>query len=220
MRINRPNTLIEDNSYPLAGMHDDDVYGYFTEVMRPYAPLINQIQGALMLHNVPLFFFMVVTVVVFLYSLKTVRDSDFPTILYLVSLYPFVNLLLKIGGANGLKSLSVDLPELPRTAPDRIRSIEEMAEIFGKPMLFAWRVGFFVYRTFCCPNVVDITVFLFLVFVVGFLCCVIDVVVVLTLGIAMGLTFPAVLTRRIVYNVLVLHLGRSLGDPEVAMKGD
>jgi hypothetical protein len=200
-------------------MHDEDIYRYFVDLLKPYAPMINQAQGALLLHNTPLFCFVVVIVIFFLYSLKVVRDSEFPMMLYLLTIYPFINLALKIGGSNALKAMCIDLPELHPTAPDHIRSIEEVVEICGKPMLFAWRIGFFVYRTFCCPNVVDITVFLMAVGILGFVCCVVDVLAVFAVGVVIFLTIPAILTRRIVYNVLVRQLGHPFGDP-AAVKTD
>lgn len=212
MRINIRNTLIEDHSYPLAGMREEDICKYFADAFRPYEFIINQVQGALFLHNVPLFCTMLVGAFAFIYSLKIVHDSDFPTILYYLALVPIINLLLKLGGANMLRSLCVELPELDETEPDRIRSIEEIVEIGWQPVLYAWRVLFFVYRMYLRPNVIDISVFLFVVGVGGLLCCVIDVLSVFAVCLFMFLLFPALLTRKTVSNFMIRQLGTPLPE--------
>ena len=212
MRINIRNTLIEDNSYPLAGMREADVCKYFTDALRPYTFIIDQVQGALFLHNVPLFCTMLVGAFAFVYSLKIVNDSDFPTVLYYLALVPIINLLLKLGGANMLRSLCVDLPDLDESEPNRIRSIEEIVQIGWQPLLYGWRVLFFVYRLYLRPNIVDICVFLFVVGVFGLLCCVVDVLSVFAVCLLLCLLFPPLLTRKVVSNFLIRQLGTPLPD--------
>lgn len=210
MRINRENTLIEDNSYPLAGMREEDICKFFTDALHPYTPIINQLQGALLLHNVPLFCTILAGVFVFLYSFRIVSNSEFPTVLFIIAVYPLCMLLLKLGGGNMLKSLCIKLPVLPENEPARIRPLKEIVALAWMPILFAWRVGFFVYRVFVCPNIIDIAVLLFAIVVIGLLCCAIDVVLCTGVVLYIALICPALFTRKFVYNFIRKHLGNEI----------
>jgi hypothetical protein len=176
--------------------------------------VINQVQGALLLHNIPLFCFLIVFSFLFLYSFKWAADSGFPVFLYAASVYPVANLLLKLGGFAVLESLAVKLPELSRNCPDRIRTIEEIVEMSWKPVLAAWRFAFFVYRLYLCPNDVDILLFLAVVIAVGLLYCILPIVTILCIVHLMVLTFPAILSRRGVYEFLMRHLGHLIADAD------
>jgi hypothetical protein len=220
MRINRPNTLIEDHSYPLAGMREDDICRYFSDIVSPHSYLIDQIQGALLLHNIPLFCLILFCSALFFYSFAVVRDTGFPVAFYVFGVYPLGNLILKLGGLNVLRSLCITLPNLPHSAPDRVRTIPELVELLWRPVLYVWRVGFFVYRTFLCPNVVDITIFLIALTLAGLFYCVLNVLVIATGCWAIFLIFPAVFTRPYVYEPLVKHLGRPVTDDGEGIKTD
>jgi len=209
MRINRQNTLIQDHSYPLAGMREEDICRFFCEAVRPLAPLVAQVQGALLLHNIPFFCFIVVISVGVLYSFRVISDSGFPVFLYAVSFYPLCCLLLKIGGQAIVKSFYIKLPELSEAAPDRIRTIEEIVERVWKPALMIWRGVFFIYRTYLCPNVVDIIVFMCAMIVVGLIYCTVNLVAIAFVMLLFVLTFPALLTRKTVYDFLVRHFRAS-----------
>ncbi|OHS96635.1 hypothetical protein TRFO_37155 [Tritrichomonas foetus] len=214
MRINRENTLIEDNSYPLAGMHEEDICNYLTTVLKPYEPFFNQFQAAVLLHNVPLYITILLISFVFLYTFKIIVDSEFPTIFFLIALYPMVNLILLIGGQNVLTNLCIEIPELPESAPDRVRPIHEIIQIVWKPLIFTWRAAFFAYRTFLCPNIVDIIVFLAVVIISGLLLCVLDGLLILSILVAICLIFPPLLTREVVYAFLMAHLGHPFPEKE------
>jgi hypothetical protein len=214
MRINRENTLIEDHSYPLAGMREEDVCRFFCDAIRPFVPHISQIQGAVLLHNIPFFCVIIVLSSVFLYSFRIVNDSGFPMFLYVLGLYPLLCLLFKLGGQSMVKSFYVKLPDLPETAPDRIRTIEEIVEMVWKPTLVIWRIGFFVYRTYVCPNVVDIIVLLSSLVLLGFVFMAVNVVAVAFVALFILLTFPALLTRKSVFDFLVRHFRSSAAEED------
>lgn len=214
MRLNRENTLIEDNSYPLEGMHEEDICEYFTSVFKPYESIIKQFEAALFLHNVPLYITIIIICGIFITSFKVVVESEFPTIIFLICLYPSINLLLLVGGRNMLSSLCIEIPDLPEGSPSRVMNVEEIVNIIWKLLTFVWRIVFFAYRTFVCPNVIDIIVFLFTVIVCGLLLCVLDGLFILSVILAILLFFPPLLTREIVYSYLMAHLGHPLPEKE------
>ena len=214
MRITRENTIIEDKSYPLAGMREDDICDFLTAHLKPFEPVTCQIQAAIFLHNVPLYITMLLTCSIFLYSFKVVSCSEFPTMIFIISLYPLINLILLIGGKNVLQSMCIQIPQLPESAPDRIRPINEIIKLGWKPIVFLWRVGFFIYRTYLCPNVVDIVLFLFVAIVSGLLLCTLDGILILSILVAICLILPPLITREWMYNFIIAHLGHPFPEQE------
>lgn len=214
MRLNRVNTLIEDNSYPLEGMHENDICDYFVSVFKPYESIIKQFESALLLHNVPLYITIIIVCGIFVTSFKVVVESEFPTIIFIICLYPSINLLLLVGGRNMLSSICIEIPDLPEGSPNRVLNVEELVKVSWKLLTFLWRIGFFVYRTFVCPNIIDIIVFLFAVIVFGLLLCVLDGLFIFTVVLCILLFFPPLLTREVVYSFLMAHLGHPLPEKE------
>lgn len=212
MRISRENTLIEDNSYPLAGMHEADIIDYFTDKLSPYSYFFEQVQSALYLHNLPLYFTIVIIVIMFLYTLKVVENSRFPTIIFLTMIYPIQCFFLKVGGNSIFNSLCIDLNTINETGPNRIRSVREIISLSWKPILFCWRLLFFIYRVFVKPNVIDITVLMIGTMLIGLILCMINGVFILGLFLSLFLIFPPLLTRNYVYTFLMIHLGNPIID--------
>lgn len=214
MRLNRENTLIEDNSYPLEGMHQEEICKYFTVVFKPYEPIIKQFEAALLLHNVPLYITIIIICGIFITALKVVVDSEFPTIFFFICLIPSINMLLLIGGRNMLSLLCIEIPELPEGLPNRVMSVDELVRILWRPLTFIWRIVFFAYRVFVCPNIIDIIAFLFTVIVFGLLLCVLDGVFIFSVILGIFLFFPPLLTREYVYSFLMAHLGHPIPEKE------
>lgn len=154
MRLNRQNTLIEDNLQPCAGMTPEEIQKKFVKAIEPYKEYIDQIQGALYLTNIPLFALLIGTVIA-VFVIFGVLSAILPRTAVLLITIPLLELFYCFDAQKLVKKLFIELPEKQADAPDRIRSLEEIVAIFWKPALFIWRVGFFVYRTIVCPNVVD-----------------------------------------------------------------
>lgn len=212
MRINRENTLIEDNSFPLAGMRESDIIDYFTDKCAPYSYIFEQVQTALYLHNIPLYSAIVIMVALFLYILRAVNNSRFPTIFFLIMIYPIQCFFLKIGGNNIINSLCIDINTIHETEPNRIRSVREIVSLSWKPVLFCWRMLFFVYRVFVLPNTIDIIVLIIGTVIIGLILSIINGVFILGLILCLFLIFPPLLTRNSVYKFLMVHLGNPIVD--------
>lgn len=204
--------MIENSSFPLAGWRENDIKAFFTELLRPYTGIIIQIQAALLFHNIPLYCVIVFSAIVFIYLLSIVVYSDFPTIFYFISVIPVFNAFLLLGGKEFLHSLCVELPDLPVTSSKRIRSLDEIVSILWRPLLYVWRVVFFIYRMYLCPNIVDISVFLVIIAIIGLLLCVVNGIVVLSVNLIILLTFPGILTRDAVYHFIIARFGHSIPE--------
>ena len=194
MRLNRENTMIENNQYPLAGMHPADVQKKLVEYCKPIEQDILQIEAALLLHNIPLLAAFGGYLLAFVIVSGILVGSGFPSLAYGIILVPLFHLFWCVGGVEiGRKLYLREIPELPAEDPRRVRSVEELMEWFWFPMLWAWRAAFFVYRTFLLPNVVDTTAFIVIVVILGLLFKVINVFVLIGLLLVAGLALPAVL---------------------------
>ena len=194
MRLNRENTMIENNQYPLAGLHPADVKKKLVEYCRPLEQDILQIEAALLLHNIPLLAALGGFLVSFVIVSGIVVSSGFPSLAYGLIFIPLFHLFWCVGGVDfGRKLYLSALPELPAENPQRIRSLDELMEWFWFPMLWGWRVAFFIYRTLLLPNIVDTAAFLVIVILLGLLSKVINFFVVLGLLLIVGLSLPSVL---------------------------
>lgn len=218
MRINGGSSLIGDNSYPLEGMRERDIVRYLTARFEPHAFALAQVQGALYLHNIPLYVLMAVLALAFLLLLKAVADSQFPTTLFLFLAYPIACLFHRTIGGSLIAGACRELPELPASAPDRIRTVEEIAQLAWKPYVCTWRILFFCYRVFVRPNATDIAVFVLFVTLLGVACYVLDGVMILAALVAGFLVLPPLVTRKFVSSFLMARLGGPLIANEESSK--
>lgn len=195
MRLNRENTMIENNQYPLAGLHPEDVQKKLVEYCRPIERDILQIEAALLLHNIPLLVAFGGFLLAFVIVSGLLIADGFPSLAYGIIFVPLFHLFWCAGGVEfGRKLYLKELPEARgEDDPQRVRSLEELMQWFWFPMLWGWRVAFFVYRTFVLPNIVDTAAFIIIVTILGLLCKAINVFVLLGLLIVAGLAAPAVL---------------------------
>lgn len=122
--------------------------------------------------------------------------------------------LYKTIGYSIISSVCKELPVLPSNAPDRIRSVEEVAKLSWKPYLFVWRTLFFCYRVFLKPNITDIVVFVIFSIVVGLVFCVLDGVLILGAILVVFLILPPIVTRSFVSSFLMARLGSPIINTE------
>ena len=168
MRLNRENTLIENNLYPLAGYHSEQAQEYLVSACTPYKEYFDQVQAGLFLHNVPMYIFLVlftiVTCVIFSVILKVFGSLTLGIVLlpyfYLYYCFGFVENVFK-------KYLFQKLPEVASERRDHIRSLEEIFAVVWAPVTWVWRIGFFIYRVFVCPNGIDAVVFILAIFLLS-----------------------------------------------------
>ena len=212
MRISRENTMIENYLYPLAGMTDEEIIDYFTDYFSSLSDVIYQIEAALLLHNIPLYAIIVFGMFTLLYLLRVVADSSFPTPLFAFALIPLFQLFRSVGGFSIFRPMKINIPDLPPDAPNRIRDLKEIIEIIYKPLTFSWRLAFFIYRTYVRPNLIDTIALLLLIAIIGLICMVVDFTVLIGIPLAVVLFAPAILTRKAVYDTIMLHLGHPLPE--------
>lgn len=195
MRLSRENTLIENNLYPCAGMHPKDVQTKFVKALKPYENDILNLESALLLHNIPLLAAFGGYLLVFLIVSNMLVHSFVSSLAYGIIFVPLFHLFYCLGGVEFGRKLYKQLPTLSAEDPLRIRPLEELVSWFWFPILWGWRFGFFVYRTFVCPNVVDTAAFIVLVILVNLIFKVINIFILLIILLVLGLAAPAVLTR-------------------------
>ena len=194
MRLNRENTMIENNLYPLAGFHPEDGQKKLCEMLAPLEQDILQIQGALLLHNIPLFVQLTGILLGFVVLSSVLASKGVPSLVYGAIFVPLWHLFYHLGGVTLLrKSYLKELPKLDEKNPRRIRTVEELMNWFYLPMTWGWRIGFFIYRTFVCPNVVDTGAMIVVFVLLGAIFKAINGFVVMGLLVVLFLATPAVL---------------------------
>jgi len=199
--------MIENYQYPLAGMEEEEICEYFTDLLSPYSSFFDHLQSALYLHNIPLFCFIFIFVLGFFHLLKVIVSSKFPTVFFLASIIPVVQLFCLLGGNSLFKTILRDMPVLPIDDPKHIRPVKSIVRHLWKPLSSLWMLGFFVYRTLLCPNVVDTITLLILITLVGLLFCIFDFILIFQVIAIFFLIVPSILTKERVYRSLMLHIG-------------
>ncbi|OHT17512.1 hypothetical protein TRFO_02554 [Tritrichomonas foetus] len=195
MRLNRENTLIENNLYPCAGFHPKDVQAKFVKALEPFKTDILNIESALLLHNIPLFSALAGFCLVFLIFSNCLVKSFVPSLAYGIILVPLFHLFYCLGGVEFGRKLYKDLPELGAEDPLRIRPLEEIVSWFWFPILWGWRIGFYIYRTFVCPNIIDTSALIIITIILGCILRAINIFYLLIFVLTLAFAAPAVLTR-------------------------
>ena len=195
MRLSRENTLIENNLYPCAGMHPKDVQSKLLKILKPYENDILNLESALLLHNIPLLAAFGGYLLAFLIVSNILVHSFVSSLAYGIIFVPLFHLFYCLGGVEIGRKLYKPLPTLSAEDPLRIRPLEELLTWFWFPILWGWRVGFFVYRTFVCPNVVDTAAFIVVIILLNLIFKVINIFIILIILLVLALAAPAVLTQ-------------------------
>ena len=195
MRLNRENTLIENNLQPCSGMRAEEIQKKFVKALEPYKDYIDQFQAALLLYNVPLFGVIMGIAVGLFIVFELLRCSSVPNVVVSIIAIPILELLYCFDVHLRIKKLFIELPQTAPNAPDRIRSLEELVSYIYKPVLTIWRIGFFVYRTFLCPNVVDTIVLIVVSILLGLISRILPFFEIICLSIIILLAIPALLSK-------------------------
>ncbi|KAH0794714.1 hypothetical protein GPJ56_001466 [Histomonas meleagridis] len=194
MRLNIENTLIQDNLYPLAGYREKDVNAKFVSVMKPIEQDVLQIQAALLLHNIPLFIVLAIGFIGYFF-LAYLLSKTFPSLVSAVILVPTFHLFYCLGGMKYLRKLYLaKLPELAADNKRRVRSLEEIVPYFAPLLKWGWRVAFFVYRTYLCPNIVDTSALIICSIIIGCIFKLINFFILMLILVIFALAIPAILT--------------------------
>ncbi|KAH0786595.1 hypothetical protein GPJ56_009497 [Histomonas meleagridis] len=195
MRLNIENTLIQDNLYPLAGYREKDVESKFVSVMKPIEQDVLQIESALLLHNIPLYAALAAGFFFYFLVAYLLSKTTFPSLVSAVILVPTFHLFYCLGGMNLLRKLYLKtLPELANDNKRRVRSLEEIVSYIAQPMKWGWRLAFFVYRTFLCPNVVDTSALIIATIILGYIFKLINFFLLMLIIVVLILVLPAVFT--------------------------
>jgi hypothetical protein len=125
-RLSRKNSLIEDNLYPMAGCHRDEVEKKFVEILTPFENDILQFESALLLHNIPLFVVYALFFVGFLVVSLLATKCFLSSLTYAFIVIPIFTLVYNLGGVSFGRSLYKPLPELPEDNQRRIRPLAEL----------------------------------------------------------------------------------------------
>ena len=188
MRLNRQNTLIEDNLQPCSGMTPDEIQKKFVNAMKPYEEFVNQIQAALYLINVKLYVALCIAVAAVIAVFSLLICSSVPNTIVFIITIPIIELFYCFDAHIAIKKLFIEIPK-----DKKIKSLEELAALFWRPVLTIWRIGFFVYRTFVYPNAVDTIVFILAALAVGFINKFIPIFVIIALALVAFVVLPPVL---------------------------
>jgi hypothetical protein len=195
MRLNRENSLIENNLYPLAGYHPPDIQKKFVEYLKPLEADILQVQAALLLHNLRL----LGVLVAFFVGIESLAIWITPCIISYLTLafitVPALTVVYTIGGVSFARKLYLSqLPALPATDPRRIRTLEEAVSYVWFPLLWGWRAAFFVYRLYVCPNAIDTVGFAVGAIVIGWIFKLLSFLALLLIATLCLFTGPALCT--------------------------
>ena len=196
MRLNRENTLVENNLQPCSGMFPEDIQKKFVKALEPYKEYIDQFQAALWLHNIPLFGVIMGIAVGLFVLFELLRLSSIPNVIVFIITIPILELFYCFDVHKHIKKLFIELPQTAADAPDRIRSLEELISYTYKPILTIWRIGFFIYRTYLYPNVVDTIAFILGAIVIGLLSLIsIPFFEIFSIAIIVALVVPGLLSK-------------------------
>jgi phosphatidylglycerophosphatase A len=142
-------------------MFPEEIQQKFVKAIAPYKEYFDQFESALLLHNIPLFVALAGIVLGYIIVLSFLY-CKLSSAVVLIILVPLLELLYCFDVHIHIKKLFKPLPTLDEKDPKRIRTPEEIMKFLWKPILLIWRAGFFVYRTFRCPNPVDTIAFIFI----------------------------------------------------------
>lgn len=196
MRLNRENTLIENNLQPMAGCPPEEVQAKFVKALEPYKEYVDQFQAALLLKNIKLFAAMLVTVIGMIVVFALLIASSIPNVIVAIIAVPILELFYCFDAHLKVKKLFLaEIPKSAEGAMDRQRSLEEIVALTWKPVLLIWRFGFFVYRTFVCPNPVDTIAFILLCIIIGFLNKILCFFTLFSILLVVALITPAILVK-------------------------
>ena len=169
MRINRENTLIENNLQPFSGEFPEDIQAKIVKALTPYKEYVDQLQAALLLKNTTLFGIIVGTVVGLIVLFTLLICSPIPNTIVLIIALPILHLFYCFDAHIRVKKFFIELPnEQNPEDKARLLSLEEIAKLIWKPVVVVARIGFFIYRTYVCPNPVDTIVFIVAAIILGF----------------------------------------------------
>jgi hypothetical protein len=195
MRLNRENTLIENNLYPLAGCHPPEVRQKFVEMLQPYETDVLQIEAALLLHNIPLFIVFSGFLITFLTLSLWLTPCVISYLSYVIIAFPLLTLVYTLGGVKFGRSLYLrELPDTDDADPRRVRSLAEVVGLIAPVLLWGWRLAFFVYRTFICPNAIDGITLITVAVIIGWIAKLINPLGLLLVLTVAGLLAPALFT--------------------------
>jgi hypothetical protein len=219
MRLNRENTLIENNLYPLAGCHPAEVQTKFVELLKPLESDILQIEAALLLHNIPLLIVFGGFVLGFLGLSRALTPCVISYLTYAIIVVPVLTLVYTLGGVAFGRSLYLkDLPDLPPADPRRIHSLEEIVSYAWAPLLWGWRAAFFVYRTYVCPNPLDAGALVIGAIILGLLAKIVNPLSLLLTAAVIGLAAPAVLAltpaKQLIGEIIAAVRSRARPHPK------
>ncbi|EAY04818.1 hypothetical protein TVAG_226310 [Trichomonas vaginalis G3] len=196
MRLNRENTLIENNLQPYAGCTPEECQAKFVKAFTPYKEFIEQFQAALLLHNIKFFVAILTTVIGLIVLFSLLLASSIPNLVVAIIAIPILELFYCFDAHIHVKKLYLaELPKLADNAPDRIRTLEEIFAVAWKPVLLIWRFGFYVYATFACPNPVDTIAFIILAIILGLLNKVVCFFGIFSFCLVLALVTPAILIK-------------------------
>jgi ABC-type transport system involved in cytochrome bd biosynthesis fused ATPase/permease subunit len=194
-RLNRENSLIENNLYPLAGLHPDAVEDKFAEILAPFEQDILNVESALLLHNIPLLGVFAGFLVSFLILSILLTKHAISPLVYAIILVPVLDLVYLLGGVDFGRTLYKPLPQLPPDDPSRVRTLKELLHWFAPTLKWGWRVAFYVYRTFVCPNAFDAIIVILATIFLGLLGKVVNLLVIILVLLVLALVVPAILTK-------------------------
>lgn len=181
MRLNRENTMIENNLYPLAGYHTKDVIAYMAKACAPYKEYFDQVQAGLYLLNIPMYAFMIVFVIFTCFTFSVIRRT-FGSLALGIVIVPYFYLFHCTGFVEKVLKARIfkPIPEIAETERYHIRSLEEIFALIWFPVLWVWRIGFFIYRTYVCPCTVDTIGLIIGIFLLSFIGQMINYVILLS----------------------------------------
>lgn len=192
MRINRENTLIENNLYPFAGFSREEIIESFVKSCRPYEDHIMQFQAAFLLHNMRLFLALICIVVGLNSFIYMLFSCDISAAIILLIIIPLLELIYCFDVHISIQKLYIEVPKLDAEDPSRLRPLESLVAMFWKPVLVVWRAGFFVYRTIVCPNPIDSVILIVLLLILGVINRIVHLGALLSISSFLFVLFPAV----------------------------
>jgi hypothetical protein len=194
-RVNQENTDIKIDLYPLAGLDPVAVESRFADILAPYENDIMQLESALLLYNIPLFGALAGFIVGFLVLSLILTRSFLSPLTYAVIAIPILQVVYLLGVKFVRTLYTASLPNLPEDDLARVRSLKELLHWFAPTIKWAWRIVFFVYRTFVCPNLVDSTALVLFAIIIGSFAKQINPLGVLLFLTVVALAAPTVLTK-------------------------
>ena len=205
MRLNRENTLIENNQYPLAGNNPQQAQDYLVKACTPYKEYFDQVQAGLFLHNPLMYIFLVVFTLLTCCVFVWIKNV-FGSLALGIVIVPYFYLFYCFGFIEKVfvKYLYIKkLPEITADKRDHIRSLEEIFAIVWCPVVWVWRIGFFIYRVFVCPNGIDVAVFIVAVFILSILSRVFNFIILVAFFILLFLVLAPVYSRTQLLDKLI-----------------